>query len=455
MSLRGRLVAVAVAIMALAATGVALDHVIGARALGSGSAEGPTSGAWYCPHGGSSGWQAWIVLTNPGPSNVRVRLTQLTRGGVRSVATFTVPAVREIYRPVSADDAADATAVEYFGGWVGASAVLSSDSPSGLAAERCEAGPRRTAFLLDEPTGAGDTAYLVVMNPFAADAAFDVVIRTEQRTIPPGPLSPYVLKGRTSVAIRLNDFALEGPGEQTVTAQVTEQIGRVVVGELVQSFGGIRAEAGGAEPARTIILPAGGFVGQPDLILFNPQRDRADVSVTSSGKTGQRVVSGPEPISLAPGEVKTVGFAEFEGAGAEVRSDNKEPVVATLRVTGPQGDPATVVGTAAGAGSWLVMPCAPPEGGKSFLVLQNPGHTDLRLSVQLIGTDGAVPAPRLSFVLLPAGRTITIGLSGPAKGRPVSALVRAESGTFVAGGASYARGGAGYGVTIGLPMKEA
>jgi hypothetical protein len=437
-----------------AASGVALDRLVGARAVESGSGRGLPSGAWYCPHGGSSGWQAWAVLTNPGPSDVRVRLTQLTSGRVRSVSSFTLPSLRQVYRPVSAVDPADATMVEYFGGWIGAAAVLRSHSPSGLAAERCEAAPRRTAFLLDEPTGAGDTAFVVVMNPFAGDAAFDLVIRTEQRRIAPGPLSPYVLSGRSSVAFRLNDLALEGPGEQTVTAQVIERIGRVVVGELVQSSGGIRAEAGGAEPARTTILPAGGLVGQPDLILFNPQRERADVSVTSSGKTRQRVVSGPEPISLAPEEVKTVGFTDFSGTGMVLRSDNKEPVVGTVRVTGPQGDPATVVGTADAARSWLVMPCGPPEGGRSFLVLQNPGHTDLTLTVQLIGTDGVVPAPRFSSVVLPAGRTISIGLSGPAAGKPVTALVSAEAGTFVAGGASYARGGAGYGVTIGLPMKE-
>jgi hypothetical protein len=113
------------------------------------------------------------------------------------------------------------------------------------------------------------------------------------------------------------------------------------------------------------------------------------------------------------------------------------------------------VGAADPARAWLVMPSASPGGGKAFLVLQNPGRTGLRLSVQLIGADGPVDSTRFSAVLVPAGRTLSLVLGGVTKAGPVSAVVRAESGTFVAAMASYGRSGAGYAVTLGLPMKEA
>jgi hypothetical protein len=101
------------------------------------------------------------------------------------------------------------------------------------------------------------------------------------------------------------------------------------------------------------------------------------------------------------------------------------------------------------------MPTTPPSGGKPLLVLQNPGRVALRLSVQLIGSNGAIDASRFSAVLLPPGRTLALGLGGLANGAPVTALVRAEQGTFVASMASYGRQGVGYAVTLGLPMKEA
>jgi hypothetical protein len=453
--IRPRVVAVVLTVVVVVAAGVFLDRAVGARGTRSGAVPASPTGAWYCPHGGSSGWHAWVVVSNPGSSPVRVRLTQIALGRVRSVATFTVGALRQVYREVSAEDPSDVATVEYFGGWVGAAAVVRSDSPAGVAAERCEAAPRHTWFLLDQPTGPDDSSFVVVMNPFSADAAFDLVMRTEQRKIAPGALSPFVLKARSSVAIRVNDFALEGPGEQTVTVEVTQRIGRVVAGGLVRSAGGIRAETGGAQPAQATIFPAAGFVGQPDVILFNPQADPADVSVLSSGRTGQRVVSGATSVSLGADQVKTLAFADFPGSGTVVRSDNKEPVVATLRVTGPQGDPATVVGAVDPARSWLVMPSTPPAGGKSFLVIQNPARTGLRLSVQLIGPDGLVETSRFSAVLVPPGKTTSLALAGLAKGGPLTAVVRGEGGTFVAAMASYGRSGVGYAVTLGLPMKEA
>jgi len=453
--MRPRVVGVVLMAAAVIATGVFLDRAVGARTTGSGSVAAQSTGAWFCPHGGSPGWHGWVVVTNPGSSTVRVRLTQIALGHVRSVGTFTVGPLRQTYREVSAEDPSDVATVEYFGGWVGAAAIVRSDSPAGLAAERCEPSPRHAWFLLDQTTGADDSSFVVVMNPFAADAAFDVVMRTEQRKIAPGALSPLVLKARSSVAIPVNEYALESPGEQTVTVEVTQRIGRVVAGGFVRSAGGIRAETGSAQPAQSTLLPAASFAGQPDVILYNPQTDPADVSVLSSGRTGQRVVSGATSVSLGPDQVKTLAFADFPGTGAVVRSDNKQPVVAAMRVTGQQGDPATVVGLTDAAKSWLVMPSTPPAGGRAFLVIQNPGRTGLKVSVSLIGPDGTIVSSRFSAVLVPPGKTTSLGLAGLAKGGPLSAVVRGQGGTFVAAMASYGRGGVGYAVTLGLPMKEA
>ena len=82
-------------------------------------------------------------------------------------------------------------------------------------------------------------------------------------------------------------------------------------------------------------------------------------------------------------------------------------------------------------------------------MLQNPGRSGLRLAVQLLGPNGVVPAPRLSAISLPPGRTISVALS--AGSGPLSMVVRAQGGTVVAGTASYPSGG-GYAAMLALPM---
>ena len=100
--------------------------------------------------------------------------------------------------------------MEFFGGWVAANAVVQQKG-GGLAAERCVSAPQPTWLVPDASTGSGEDAYLVVMNPFDVNAEFNVVFRTENRAIRPGPLSPGVLKPGRSLAIHVNSFVLAGP----------------------------------------------------------------------------------------------------------------------------------------------------------------------------------------------------------------------------------------------------
>ena len=147
----------------------------------------------------------------------------------------------------------------------------------------------------------------------------------------------------------------------------------------------------------------------------------------------------------------TVQLDGLTGA-AVVQSANRQPVAAILRLAGPRGDQATVTGAAAPRTAWLVLPALTPKGGRSFLVLQNPGRSGARLNVQVLGQDGVVAAPRLSAIVVPPGRTISLVLPGGLVARPVTLVVRAQTGTVVAGTASYPANGAGYAGMLALPM---
>jgi hypothetical protein len=438
---------VAGAVAVVAGSGVALDRGLGPRAAGAGEASGPLTGAWFCPHGGFPGWQGWIVLANPGATIVRVRLTELSAGQPGASESFSVPPLQEVYREVSATEPADATVLEYFGGWIGAAAVVRSGfPPRGVTAQPCESSPRRTWYLLDEPTGPGETSLVVVMNPFSEDAAFDLVARTEQRTIAPGTLRPYVLPARTSVAFRLNDIALEGPGERTVTVTVTARVGRVVAGGAVSSSQGARLSTG-APFARVSDLPAGGGAGSGELVLANPGLNRADLSVIASGRTAQRLLSGPNGISLAAGEVRTIDLQGL-AAATIVQSDNAQSLCAIVRVRGAGGQKTSVTGGPGPARQWLVLPALSPKGGRSFLVVHNPGRSRVRIAVQFLGTSGVLAESRLGAISLPPGRTFTVRIRGS---RPAAVVLRSHGGSVVVGAASHPADG-GYAAMLALPM---
>ncbi|HXJ64411.1 MAG TPA: hypothetical protein VNN79_11710, partial [Actinomycetota bacterium] len=96
-----------------------LEHRAGvqpARALeGAGSAAGADdapSGAWYCPHGGGHGWTGFVSITNPGDSDVTVRVASMSRHGQHPAQVLQVPARSRISVEVPATTREASTEIE-------------------------------------------------------------------------------------------------------------------------------------------------------------------------------------------------------------------------------------------------------------------------------------------------------------------------------------------------------
>jgi hypothetical protein len=452
---RGRVVGVAVLAALLVASGFLLRRSVGAGPAPAGVGD-DRSGAWFCPHGGGEGYRGWIAVTNPESRPVRVRLTTLGARGSLERSTFTVPASRQVIRSVPATRSEASTMVEYFGGWVAAGSILRGGSdPAYLAAERCAPGPRRTWYVPDATTARGESSYLVVMNPFAQDAAVDVVIRTDRRgEIHPGALTPYVVPAGTSVALGLNTYVLQAPDEQLVSGEVQVRLGRVVTGGLTISPDGLRAEAGIPSPAVRWVLPGARYRTPSTLALLNPGSQRADVEVIAQSASSQKLVTGLDPVSLGPGEVKAFGLGGLADAGVVVQSSNRVPVVAVRRTVGESGDAAVLGGEGDGARAWVVLPAVAPEGGSQLLLLQNAGRVDASVSLILIGRSGPIDNPSTDSMVVPSGRLVTVDLSSVSADSPVSVLVTASQGTIVAGCASYSLDGKGYAGTLGVPVPS-
>jgi len=445
--LRGRALLIGVIAVALVASAVALDRV-GAAGLGS-TASNAASGAWFCPHGGGEGWTAWVTVANPGRSEVALRFTTLGPHGTTGSDAVSLPPGRELAREVPAGDEAAATEVEFFGGWVGAAVVLrpASGAP-GTAAMRCASASHRVWYLPDELTTPDRTSTVVVMNPFSQLAEFDVSFRSEQRTVSPGTLSPVVLGPHKTVALRVNTYALQTPGEDTMTATVVTRIGRVVAGSLDTSPGGIRAEVGVAGVEREWVLPASGYQSAA-LTVMNPVDARVGLTVVAQGPKRQKLVSSVEGFSVPPQSVATFDVTSLAGAGTLATTTNDRGFVAALRLVGVNGDPAAQSGATGPARSWLVLPATPPDGGRNVLVVQNPGNAEARLTVTLLGPDGTVTTPsRLASATVPPGRTVSFAL--PTEGPALSAVVVGSNPVVAAMAGTVPQG---YAMTLGMPMS--
>jgi hypothetical protein len=447
-----RTVAVLVLMMVVTGTGFALDRGLGPNGASRGGQAGARSGAWFCPHGGTRGWHGWLALTNPGPITVRVRVTSYGPNGQTSQSRFAVPASRLVYRSIPAQDAAASTEVEYFGGWVGASSILrAGDAGSAVTAERCVSAPSGRWFLPDETTATGQTAYAIVMNPFWAPAEFEVALRTERQNLTPGALTPYVLPARRSVAIKINDYLLQGPKEETVTVRIVSRIGRTIAGSQVVSSGAVRGGPGVPGPRVSWAFPASGYVAPGRVVAMNPGGARSDMSLIGQGRSAQRLLSGPNGLSLLTGAVATFDAGGPKDAGVLVQSTNRRPVVAVLRLTSPGGDTATVSGAANPLASWLTMPSLPPSGGRAWVLLENPGRDAVQVTLMPIGTIGTVPAP-IGPIGISGGRTIHVPLRPSVGSKPASVLVRVSGGSVVAACLGETADGSGFDQTLGVPI---
>ena len=160
--------------------------------------------------------------------------------------------------------------MEYFEGWIAASWVAQGGGGDRRGRGAVFAATGRTWFAPDGTTEQGEDAYLVVMNPFAVDAVFDVVLYTPKRApIRSSALTDHVLRPGKSVAFRLNAFA---EGEASVGAEVrTSRLGAWPCRRLgITRDGGIRSVIGTTATGPVTLLPVGGGAGQSTVDVVDP-----------------------------------------------------------------------------------------------------------------------------------------------------------------------------------------
>jgi hypothetical protein len=414
-----------------------------------------SSGAWFCPHGGGAGWQAALEIANPGASSVEVRVTSFGPEDASAPEVFYLDPGSVTRVVVPATDRGSSSMVEYFGGWVGAGWVTQAGGEeSGVAAEPCTDKAGGLFYLPDGTTARGQQGYVVVMNPFGAEAVFTLSLQTgNEKPVTTSDLSDYVLKPRHSVAFHINHVALE----DTVAVVLTTTLGRVSAASLgIADAGGIRSVEGIATPSPRWILPGGQDTDTAAVAVMNTSEDRALVSATLYTDDAEQTAAGAQNQEIDGGRASTFSVITSSPSAIDLRADFGEGsggVVAVRRTFGINGDQGATAGAASPAKSWVVLPAVADPPYDVGLLISNPGSVDAVVNISLLGEQGVVldtpPVPK--FVTVPPHRTVLVPTDFT-NGSPLDAMyVVAAQGAVVPVVAGYSSAGASYAVSAGIP----
>jgi hypothetical protein len=435
--------------------GFALQDGLGLRVPKADASGIARSGAWFCPHGGGSkSWRATLYLANPGADPVTARVTSLVAKKPSTIQGVAVPAQTTVAVAVPAVGREASTYVEYFGGWLAAGWVAQGGGGEiGVGAEPCAPSAARTWYAPDGTTEQGQDAYLVVMNPFAVDAVFSVVLLTPRRApIRNAKLADRVLPPGRSVAFRLNAFA---EGDPAVGAEVDVSLGRVAVSSLgISRDGGIRSVIGSTEVTPRVDLPVGAGAGQSTLVVMNPgdapTTFRANlISGRAPVPAGGLTDSSQNPTSADVYPVTTSGDSSID-----VTAQDSAGFAATLRSIGVGNDDAATGGTASPASDWVVVPAIAGEPAHPGLIIVNPSDAAVTVTLHALQPQGATSPPDIT-ITIEAGSVVQTPSGYLAQVHQAAIEVRSVGGDVVAMAASTSLGVKGlstYALAMGVAV---
>lgn len=429
---------------------------LGPKEPGVATAGVAPSGVWLCPHGGGPDWEAAVYLANPGDVEVQARITSMGSERSQSSESLSVAPGTEVRVETPAHERGSATYVEYFGGWISAGWITHGASgEAGIGAEPCAPAPARTWFSTGVSTGQDEQGYLIVMNPFATDAVFDVALFFAPPRSPgrDSELTDVTLDPGRSMAIKLNPY---GEGEAAMGVGMEVSSGRVAAATTVVSANrGITSVLASTETARTVYLPTVEGAGQSVLSLSVPTDQGTDIGalLLSNGQT--RPVPNLAAAALEPTSAAIFPVTPRRPTSVDVAVQEGGPIMAALRTQGPGNDDAATGGATEPATAWVVPPTVAGDPAKPGLLIVNPSDAETTVTVLLLPLDGTTGA-QTSLVVPPAS-VVAVPAEFLEAEPDASALITSDGAPVLALGASTSLGSNGdsvFGLAMGVPIPD-
>lgn len=459
---QGLLALVVAGVVALGA--LSLER-LGPRASSAAPAGSAPSGTWLCPHGGGKSYEGTVFLANPGADEVAARVSGLRAGGRGRSEEVVVPGGAQVAVSVDASTRSSSTFVETFGGWLAAGWIVrGAEGEVGIGAEPCAPDSGRSWVSGGATTGQGDDAYLVVMNPYDADAVFDVALFAADRApVRDSKLTDVSLRPRRSAAIKLNEFA---QGEDGLGVSIEVASGRVAASTLVVSDGrGIGSVLAAPAPAARHLLLTSSGAGRSTLAVTVPTVAAAGATPAPAGALGAtfsatlRSEAAPQPAggladqAQEPESSQAYPVPTTGPSAVDLVVREGAPVAVALRTFGVGNDGGATGGSTGAARQWLVTPTIVGDPARPGLLVLNPGQEDATVAIESIPESG--DAPQTTSIRVAPGSVANVPRTFLDQVGRASLLVTSDAGAIVALGASTSLGNEGlsvYGLAAGVPI---
>jgi hypothetical protein len=418
--------------------------------IGMGSAP---SGIWICPHGGGADLSVALFLANPGSDTVTARVTQLGARTPSRPTDLDVPPGSTVRVNLEPEERGAATAVEFFGGWIGAGWVSFTDE--GVAAEPCAAEASQHWYLADGSTELGEDSSVILANPFSSPAVLDVVLyTTDQPPIRESSWTELVVPARRSVALRLSSMV---KGEPVVAATIEVSVGRVAAASLVVSDRTtVRSSLGWTLPASGAIFPAMKGSGQAELLLLSTASRSIRFGATALSEEEPRPAGGLTEREHPPTAARAYAVPTDAGPTAvRLFTLGGAPVAGGLRALGPGVDLGSTAGAIGAADAWIVLPASAQTPAEPGAVLVNDTDADVWATVELLPQEGGTAAASVT-VQVPAHGAAAVPQDLWASA-PGSALSIRADGPLVALAATTSRGSRdadAFALSMGVPLPH-
>jgi hypothetical protein len=392
---------------------------------------GVRSAAWFCP-GAPTGFgpaDERLTLSNTGDQPTDVAITVHPDGGGAPVGkVVTVPAATVQTLPRAQFGEAGPLVAEAFGGDI--AVETSIETSNALAVTPCTTRAADHWYFAAGETPRGVAQWLVLNDPFAADAKVDILLRTNEGLRQPEALQGVDVARRSRAIIPIHDYAVR---QALVGVEVRVRIGHVVAAQTIvynEASGprGVAVSAGATTATDEWSFADGTTAdGTRDaVVLMNPAS--TDTQVDVQGYPDGDVALGPVTVAMPPDSIVRVPIGGCRGDAPcvpvpnrsayalQVRADQGAPIVAeVVRRRGsaqrPGGD-AISGGVAVPATSWIFGRSRVGGERNGFLALSTPGPTEARVSIAAV-LDGAEVRPaQLQNLRVPAGRRVAVPLSG-------------------------------------------
>jgi hypothetical protein len=404
---------------------------------------GALSTAWYCPGVPASFplSDQTFALSNLGSRPARAAVTVHPDDGSAPVTRMvTVPrdSVRNFERRMLPSGP---LVIEPFSSDVVVSAGL--ESADQLSTVPCATTAGTDWYFAAGTTVRGVAQWLVLEDPFAADARVNVVLRTDAGLQELPSLSGLDVPARSRLVIPIHDQAVR---RDRVSVEVHAVVGKVVASQTIQ-YGtptgtpGVATSIGAVKPASSWWFPGGDTRTGASAVVAIANVGQLDADVSVQGQTAAKKIVPPVQLTVPAGGVSWVQIGgctdttdscldvpERIGYVLLVQSDRDTRIVAQT-LSRFDGERDTTLGVATSVGStvpaqhWVIARVGARGQRSTSVALSDPGLKPAQVTVAIV-RNGRVERPAdLRRVTIAPGQRYVVPLAQPDAGVPLGGAV--------------------------------